>query len=160
MNKKVCVDCNQQLPIGNFRTLIHKTGRIQTRSNCVSCENLKKRNHYKNKPFNTLAREASKRAKKKNLACSIDESFLEQLWQQQKGQCYWSKQPMCLELTKGLPNQVSVDRLDNSKGYTKDNVVLVSLAMNYCRNQLPVETWLEYLQSLGILGLLSFSKAS
>ena len=37
------------------------------------------------------------------------------------------------------PNQLTFDRLDNSKGYTDDNVVACSLRMNRLKDSLTIE---------------------
>lgn len=37
------------------------------------------------------------------------------------------------------PNQLTFDRLDNSKGYTDDNVVACSLRMNRLKDSLSIE---------------------
>jgi hypothetical protein len=37
------------------------------------------------------------------------------------------------------PNQLTFDRLDNSKGYTDDNVVACSLRMNKLKDSLSIE---------------------
>ena len=44
-----------------------------------------------------------------------------------------------LNRTQGDPNQLTFDRLDNSKGYTDDNVVACSLRMNRLKDSLTIE---------------------
>lgn len=60
--------------------------------------------------------------------CNYEESeitieYLIELWEKQRGRCYYLNVPMntCGEW------QVSVERIDESKGYTKDNIVLTTL---------------------------------
>lgn len=60
--------------------------------------------------------------------CNHEESeitieYLIELWEKQRGRCYYLNIPMntCGEW------QVSVERIDESKGYTKDNIVLTTL---------------------------------
>ena len=60
--------------------------------------------------------------------CNHEESeitieYLIELWEKQRGRCYYLNVPMntCGEW------QVSVERIDESKGYTKDNIVLTTL---------------------------------
>lgn len=60
--------------------------------------------------------------------CNHEESeitieYLIELWEKQRGRCYYLNVPMntCGDW------QVSVERIDENKGYTKDNVVLVVL---------------------------------
>ena len=49
--------------------------------------------------------------------------YLIELWEKQRGRCYYLNVPMN---TRG-EWQVSVERIDESKGYTKDNIVLATL---------------------------------
>jgi hypothetical protein len=42
------------------------------------------------------------------------------------------------------PYQASLDRIDNAKGYTKDNVRFVCLMFNYARNNFTDEETLEF----------------
>ena len=60
--------------------------------------------------------------------CNHEESeitieYLIELWEKQRGRCYYLNIPMntCGEW------QVSVERIDNGKGYTRDNIVLTTL---------------------------------
>lgn len=51
--------------------------------------------------------------------------------------CYISGAP--LNRTQGDENQLTFDRLDNTKGYTDDNVVACSLKMNRLKDSLTVQ---------------------
>ena len=53
----------------------------------------------------------------------ISVKYLIDLWEKQRGRCYYLNIPMSTEGDW----QVSLERIDNSKGYTKDNVVLATL---------------------------------
>lgn len=69
------------------------------------------------------------------------EDLLEQ-YNRQKGLCYYTDKPMTL--IPNHPDVISVDRVDSSKGYTKDNVVLCCWFINYMKQDLSVaelEDW-------------------
>lgn len=51
--------------------------------------------------------------------------------------CYISG--VLLNRTQGDENQLTFDRLDNTKGYTDDNVVACSLKMNRLKDSLTVQ---------------------
>jgi len=58
---------------------------------------------------------------------------LKEIWDQQNGICPITGWHLLLK-QENLPNQASIDRIDNSKGYVKDNIRFVALIANYCRN--------------------------
>ena len=57
----------------------------------------------------------------------IDVEFLTNLWEKQKGLCYYSNIPMNYNKAEW---RISIERLDNSKGYIPENVVLCCLEFN------------------------------
>jgi hypothetical protein len=57
----------------------------------------------------------------------IDLTHLEDIWKQQDGRCYYSNIPMQYKKNEW---KVSIERLDNTKGYIKGNVVLCCLEFN------------------------------
>lgn len=59
----------------------------------------------------------------------IDGSVLHNLWIQQGGLCYYSKVKMSLSSDDKL-KLVSIDRINNSRGYEIDNIVLCSYIFN------------------------------
>ncbi len=58
---------------------------------------------------------------------NISLEYLEELWQKQCGRCYYSSIPMRYNQNEW---KVSLERLDPSQGYTRDNVVLCCLELN------------------------------
>jgi hypothetical protein len=67
------------------------------------------------------------------------------IYKKQNGLCYWFKVPLIPSLIKKHPQQPSLDRLDRSKGYVKDNVVLSCYAANIGRNESNIDVWLDFL---------------
>jgi hypothetical protein len=74
---------------------------------------------------------------------TVDEIL--EMYQKQNGLCYWYKVPLIQSLTKKHPQQPSLDRLDRTKGYTKDNVVLACYAANMGRNDTDTEVWKNFI---------------
>ena len=66
---------------------------------------------------------------------SITMEDLKQAWEKQNGKCYWLKIDMSLEdlFISRSPFAPSVDRLDSSVGYHKENIVLCSRFANLGR---------------------------
>lgn len=76
--------------------------------------------------------------------------FLEELWNKQGGRCFWTGVPLKFgrELPDRHPQKMSLDRLDNSLGYVKSNVVWASKFANCGRGDLSVPAFQEFLKSL------------
>lgn len=48
------------------------------------------------------------------------------------------------------PYTASIDRIDPSKGYTKDNVRIVCLIYNYCKNRFNEDTVIQFLKKVNL----------
>jgi hypothetical protein len=70
------------------------------------------------------------------------------IYNNQNGLCFWFKIPLIPTLTKKHPQQPSLDRIDRTKGYVKDNVVICCYAANIGRNETDVEVWKNFLDVL------------
>ncbi len=77
---------------------------------------------------------------------TIAREDLSALWAKQGGLCYLSGVPMVKEARSLF--SVSVDRLDNSRGYERDNVALVSKAANLARNTSTVDEFHVWLKAV------------
>lgn len=94
---------------------------------------------------NTLIHD-SKRGKEHNL--TVDD--INRMYEEQKGLCYWFKVPLIPSENSKHPQQPSLDRLDGTKGYTKDNVVLACYSANIGRNDNSVEVWEEFIKKINV----------
>lgn len=73
---------------------------------------------------------------------NLTEEFVVELYHRQAGKCYYSGKP--LGFTKGDRDNLSIDRIDSSKGYTKENVVLCASCVNVMKNALTTKELIEY----------------
>jgi hypothetical protein len=89
---------------------------------------------------------AKDRAKKKKIAFDITEDFLYELWDLQKGKCYYSK----IDLSQKIKDlhSVSIDRKDSNIGYTTQNTVLCSSIVNSMKNDLDINKFKEVVNIL------------
>jgi len=82
------------------------------------------------------------------ITITIDD--LKEQWYKQEGKCYWLGIDMSLEdlFVSRSPFAVSVDRIDSSGGYSKNNIVLTTRFANVGRGAYQGEDFQERLTSL------------
>lgn len=90
-------------------------------------------------PFKRHLSEAARRARDKGLVIDIKLEDLEKQWEKQKGVCPYSGYKLRLREKSGvaighLLEKASLDRIDASKGYTRDNIQWVSAMAQYAKN--------------------------
>lgn len=159
---KICSKCHKEKDTSEF---YWRKENNNFRSKCKSCE-LENHKKYSDKNKGKIAKRAKKwyrennaqgkstrqayyksligrmahwkaRANKADIEWSLDLEFLESL----SKVCHYTGQELTFEPNQ--PNSISLDRIDSSKGYTKDNVVFCSWRVNQAKNDLSK---LEYFQ--------------
>lgn len=146
-----CHCCNKFLDPSEFR-LDNTKGYYKIRdfhgTTCKSCRKynqrkLQERLSEKNKLIKILQSRwlgARDRAKSKNIYFDLTKEFLLDLWDKQEGKCALTGLDMTYDMYNGRTyTNVSIDRIDVSKGYTKDNVQLVCMAANQAKSDLTDE---------------------
>lgn len=87
-------------------------------------------------------------AKRRNIEFTISEKDILDRLNNQNGLCYFSGLPISLpETRKEFRSRVcngSIDRIDSSRGYTKDNVQLVHKDLNFMKHSLNQEAFINY----------------
>ncbi len=105
--------------------------------------------------LNNMRASSSTREKSKRKTIELTPKELKEIWDKQNGVCPftgwslllpprahgWQKAPV-------LRNRASVDRIDNAKGYSKDNIRFVALIVNFARNQFSDEDVRELCKSV------------
>lgn len=86
------------------------------------------------------------RAKKNNLDFDIDEDFLKEIYISQNKRCFYSGVELHLKRSKFY--SVSIDRIDSSLGYVKNNVVLTCDIINRMKNELSKEEFLSIIRNI------------
>ena len=84
---------------------------------------------------------------------NLSKDFLYELYEKQKGNCYYTGKKMVLKIYSGIkPNReniekfkdyLTIDRLDSSKGYEKGNVALCTLKVNTAKGSLNYDEFLQ-----------------
>jgi hypothetical protein len=102
--------------------------------NNVERRNKVNRQWYLTHPEKALIRAAKQRAIKYKLAFDIKDSDITI-----PKECPVLRIPLLPFSGKFHPNSPSIDRIDNSRGYTKDNTVVVSFRANFIKNNASVD---------------------
>jgi hypothetical protein len=90
-------------------------------------------------------------SKKDNRECNLTREDLFRQWDKQKGLCVYSNLPMSyVGKVNGQTNKhnVSIDRVDNTRGYTVDNIVLCCGAVNTMKNDLTQKEFQTFVISM------------
>lgn len=93
------------------------------------------RKHHAAHPFRYAVKYAKARSKKNGSDFDLTPEFLIQLWDECGGICPMTGVKMLKKSKLSDPIAKSLDRIDPEKGYTKDNVRLVSYWYNRTRNK-------------------------
>lgn len=149
----LCHKCLHYKPENEF----YKEGKYHAERNyrkllCKVCANERQRQHDINLCDSDKLRKclqfrvlgAKDRAKNKNIPFDITLEYVQKLWNNQDGKCALSGLPMTYELKCGrTPTNVSIDRIDKTKGYIIGNVQLVCMACNQIKSDMS-EDWMYY----------------
>lgn len=76
--------------------------------------------------------------------------FTKSIKNKQDGKCALTKFPMTLVWGNGKKNiyNLSVDRIDSSKGYTKDNIQLVCAAANMMKGYMEYNELIHFCEAI------------
>jgi len=125
---KQCTKCLNILPLELFPPDIRSPGGKQAR--CRKCINQWMKEHYRNNPAEHMIRRAKGRAKKKGLGFNITLNDITPL----PTHCPIFHIPLRVSEVYQDPNTYSLDRIDNTKGYVKGNVAVMSYLANRLKN--------------------------
>lgn len=86
------------------------------------------------------------RAIKEGTEFTLTKEHLIDLYDLQEGKCFYSDIKLTLMTGKGrLPTGISIDRVDNSKGYTNENIVLCTSRFNTIKSNLTMQEIEKYM---------------
>jgi hypothetical protein len=120
MHNIVCKTCKKSKPCTNYpKTGLDKSGLQTYRKHCKFCYNSK----WTYKISKNIARRTTP------VKSDVTMKFLEDLFKKQKGKCYWLGIDLDVTGVDKL-RKPSLDRLDNTRGYFQDNVVITTLFAN------------------------------
>lgn len=139
---KTCTSCLEKKPLDAFN--VHKTGSLGRYSICKVC----RRDRHAIMP--TMVRAARYRAKKKGLEFTITLEDVRALAEKQNNKCAltgvelnWD--PKANRGSRRCPaDRGSLDRIDSRKGYTLDNIQLLTDFANSYKSNYPLEDLLPF----------------
>ena len=123
-----------------------RNGRDTRCPTCKALQNKQARLNYSDeKQLYTVLQKrwfgAKRRAGEHNIPFTITKEDLLELWNKQEGKCAISKIPMTYELDQGrIFTNVSVDQIEPKKGYTKENIQLICMAVNQLKSDFDMNT--------------------
>lgn len=90
-----------------------------------------------------------KEAKKRNLCFEVSIEYLWDLFEKQNRRCALSNEELIFSSkNKSFDGNASLDRIDSTKGYTKDNVHWVHKDVNTMKWDLPLNRFLELVSKI------------
>jgi hypothetical protein len=150
MRTRNCPDCSVKLTKSNSYTVrrrrsdgtIHEG--LETR--CRKCQNKHSAKHYPRDPDKSRVQKYRRRSKALGLECDLDVAFVRVAFASP-----------CIYCTRTGQN-MTLDRVDPKKSYTRANVVPACALCNRLKSDLPIEVWqrlVPILREAILAGLLS-----
>ena len=136
--KQVCINCNKDIPDSNLNRKFcnNQTCGVSWRTKNIYRYKFTHK-HRSASPHNFMK---SLLQKKKEQRKNLKIENLLDLWEKQNGLCAVSGRKMTHIAGKGrLSNNISIDRIDNHKEYTLDNIQLVTCDSNRIKGILEME---------------------
>jgi hypothetical protein len=144
MSLKICKGCKKELSIDDF----YFSGNERRKARCKNCIN----GNWTYRIMSTISSRTKRTPRdgydRKSIMTDhqINTKFLHNLKNKQNGLCYWTNIPIDFSLSDKL-RKPSLDRLDNRKGYTTDNVVLTTLFANLGRRDATIVEYKFFLNT-------------
>lgn len=94
--------------------------------------------------------DAKQRSRKHNIYFDLTyEDMLDIMWSKQNGLCALSGIPMTHKIYAGKINtNLSIDRIDPNKGYTRNNAQLVCSCVNMMKGMLTIEELIQFCKAI------------
>lgn len=148
---RLCPGCKKKKPLNQFRIRGPSAGKRagQVYGNCASCNKEREAERFNDDPGPYLISitQSRRRASTKNWDITTIDVINQ--WVKQQGVCALSGQDMTHTRGDGtVHTNASIDRIDNNKGYTKDNIQLVCQITNLMKNSLTEESLIEWCQAI------------
>ena len=136
---KICKECNQSLNLNKFSLIEKWNINSDTRDICKKCsaklnEKNKRNRDWKFNAKKVLYDNAKQRAKKSNIEFTLTKDDIDI-----PDTCPVFGFPLKREDRKTWMYAPSIDRIDNAKGYVKDNIIIVSRRANILKKDATID---------------------
>lgn len=140
IEEKTCKNCNITKKIEEFGIVTYKKGNSCIRNTCKECMKSLQRQRYNNIVENNIGLSANKsveswitkivyKASTRNKLFEIDKNYVISIFEKQNGKCAISGETLTFH-KNNLSTNISLDRIDSSKGYIEGNIQLVCAYVN------------------------------
>ena len=138
METKKCLDCQLEKPLDEMvKSKAYKSGIL---CYCKSCMKIKSKKFRNDNPLQQMLSGTKSSAKKRGLVfeLTIEDIVIPET-------CKYLGIELEFNVGKGLlPQTPSIDRIDTNKGYTKDNIQIISHKANALKSDLGIETLIYF----------------
>jgi hypothetical protein len=139
LNGSGCPKCAKEKSILGLKLASKITAKINNKRARIFSD--EKTGFYINK---AIWNSYKKGALERNLIFEIKPEDIFNLYKKQNGLCVYTGAKLNCDSIVSKKIDWSIDRIDNSKGYTKDNILLVSKTANMFRNRSTIKEMLEF----------------
>lgn len=147
---KMCNKCNTIKNINEFNSDSKSTDGLRSTCKACSIECVNKYGSTFEGFIKLLFKDLISNAKKRDISVNITIEDIKSQYNNQVGLCAMTRFKMTWikysnEFKTHINNKfnISVDRIDSNKGYTKDNIQLVCATANIIKNKLPQDKFIE-----------------
>lgn len=145
---KWCSSCSKWVPIADFN--ISRENWDGMNGHCRLCSSVRHRQRasrsLERNPLLYIFNGIKKSSRQRRISFAITFDEIKRRFDFQEQRCFYTGMPMTF--TPNDPNKVSIDRLDSSKGYEPNNIVLCSKRINAMKNDMSVEEFLGVVSAI------------
>lgn len=87
-------------------------------------------------------------AKQRDLEFDLEKEDLIEIYKNQRGKCIFTKTRLTFDKKSKKNSDLSIDRIDSSKGYTRTNIQLVENRVNVSKSDISNDDYTEYCKSV------------
>jgi hypothetical protein len=147
-----CLHCHIKKPLSQFRPYKNRCNKQYT-SYSTSCFECNKTRHKKcerkaptriDQKLGQLLNGAKRRSVKDNKEFNLTKQFLISLFNKQEGKCFYTGLDLLAYNNSSNDFCVSIDRVDSTKDYTTDNIVLCCWIINRIKTNLSIKDFVNY----------------